>query len=162
MATVFLGIGSNIDAETNLSLGVGELRAKFGDIELSPIYSSPPFGFEGDDFLNLVARIDTSLSPLELHDVFDAIHEKAGRVRGCNRFLARTLDIDLLLYDQLIVDEPPIRLPRSDVLEYSFVLRPLADIAPDTVHPLTGNNYARAWAEFDASCHPLREVDVIL
>ena len=134
METVFLGLGSNVDAESNLSLGVRELRATFGEVILSPVYSSPPFGFEGDDFLNLVAQIDTGMSPPEILARLDRIHEQAGRVRGCSRLVARTLDIDLLLYGQLAVDMP-VRLPRKDVLEYSFVLRPLAELAPDSVHP---------------------------
>ena len=162
MATVFLGIGSNIDAEANISLGVRMLREIFAEVTLSSVYASPPLGFEGDDFLNLVARVETGLSPVAIYDELERIHELAGRSRGSSRLHARTLDIDLLIYGELVVDEPPIRLPRKDVLEYSFVLRPLAEISPELLHPVSGRTYAREWAEFDASCHPLREVDVIL
>ena len=162
MAAVFLGLGSNIDAVANLALGVSELRERFGDLTLSPVYRSPPFGFDGDEFLNAVAGLETEQSPQAIHDELERIHEVAGRTRNRNENVARTLDIDLLLYDQLIVDEGPIRLPRRDVLEYSFVLQPLVDIAPELIHPVSGRTLALEWEEFDKACHPLQAVDVIL
>ena len=162
MATVFLGLGSNIDPVENLRLGVAELRNTYVQVRLSPVYRSPPLGFEGADFLNLVAQIESDSSPMTIHDELERIHDLAGRVRGDSAFLARTLDIDLLLYDQLVIHEPPVRLPRKDVLEYPFVLKPLADIAPDTVHPLTGQTLADEWSNFDQSRHPVEAVDVIL
>jgi 2-amino-4-hydroxy-6-hydroxymethyldihydropteridine diphosphokinase len=72
------------------------------------------------------------------------------------------LDIDLLLYDQLVLNEPPVRLPREDVLKYSFVLRPLAEIAPNYRHPVTGKLISEHWREFDAASHPLAAVDLSL
>jgi 2-amino-4-hydroxy-6-hydroxymethyldihydropteridine diphosphokinase len=162
MAVVFLGLGSNIDASSNLSLGVSELRKTFELVAVSPVYRSPPFGFDGDDFLNAVVQVASDCSPGQIHVELERIHSLAGRTRGCNRHLARTLDIDLLLYDQLIVDDGPIRLPRKDVLEYSFVLQPLVDIAAEFVHPVSGRTLAREWADFDTICHPLQPTDVIL
>jgi len=162
MVSVFLGIGSNIRADENLAMGLRELRSSFGDVAVSPVYRSAPYGFKGDDFLNAVARIDTDLSPAEVHAELERIQTLAGRTRGPSRFLARTLDIDLLLYADLVLDEPPLRLPREDVLDYSFVLRPLADIAPELIHPLTGRSMAAEWADFDEQCHPLQSTNIIL
>jgi len=162
MSTVYLGLGSNVNAETNLRLGVTELRRRFGDVVVSPVYRSAPLGFAGDDFLNLVVALRTDLRPGQLIESVEAIHSLAGRVRGPDKYRSRPLDIDLLLYDDLVDPQPPLRLPRRDVLEYSFVLRPLADIAPDLVHPQTGRPIAEHWREFDAACHPLTRVDVIL
>lgn len=155
MATVFLGLGSNVDPQHNLRLAIGELRRHYGSLQLSRVYQSAPIGFEGSDFLNLVASLKTCESPAEMHAQVEAIHDMAGRERGDSKFISRPLDIDLLLYDDLILDEAPIRLPRADVLEYGFVLRPLQELAPDLVHPVSGRTLAEHWQEFDQDSQPL-------
>ena len=162
MVSVFLGLGSNMDAESNLRLAVSELRGQFGDVILSPVYRSRALGFDGDDFLNMVVGLETDRSPHDLLDYFETIHKLAGRVRGPDRYSSRPLDIDLLLYGDLVDREPPLRLPRRDVLEHNFVLRPLAEIAPDFVHPRTQQAISEHWRSFEAACHPLTPVDVIL
>jgi len=162
MATVYVGLGSNIDPEDNLHLGVRELRARHGDLELSAVYRSKAVGFEGDDFLNLVARFESNDTPQAICEQIELIHNLAGREREGGKWESRPLDIDLLLYNDLVLDEQPVRIPRDDVLKYSFVLRPLAELAPDLVHPVTGRTMLDHWQEFDASGHPLDVVGVIL
>lgn len=162
MAKVYLGLGSNIDPEDNLRLGIGELGARFGMLELSNVYRSAPVGFDGDDFLNLVAGLESDSSPAQLHAMLMEIHGLAGRTSGKSRYSPRTLDIDLLLYDDLVLDEPPIRIPRSDILKYSFVLGPLAEIAPQLRHPETGKLISEHWAEYDKESHPLVATGVML
>ena len=162
MATIYLGIGSNIDPEKNLRLGVSELRRRFGELTLSSTYQSSAVGFDGPDFLNLVVGLDSSETPGRIHDHIDAIHRLAGRETGAARYSSRPLDIDLLLYDDLVMDAPPVKLPRADVLKYSFVLRPLAEIAPDLTHPVTGRSLLDHWQEFDDTAHPLAPVDISL
>lgn len=162
MGTVFLGLGSNMDAESNLQLAVAELRGQFGKLTLSPVYRSAALGFDGDDFLNMVVGLQTDISPYDLLDCIEKIHALAGRVRGPDRYTSRPLDIDLLLYGDLVDPGPPLRLPRPDILEHSFVLRPLAEIAPDLIHPGTNLSIGEHWQKFDSACHPLTPVDVIL
>jgi len=162
MTVVYLGLGSNIDPEENLRLGLRELKLRYGELTVSDIYQNAAVGFDGDDFLNLVVGLETEVDPMSIHDHIENIHRVAGRQRGEDKFSPRALDIDLLLYGDLVITEPPLRLPRSDVLKYSFVLRPLAEIAPEFVHPVTGKTLANHWQECDAAGHPLLRVDVTL
>ena len=160
MATVYVGLGSNIDPEDNLHLGIRELRGRYGELELSAVYRSKAVGFEGDDFLNLVARFESKDTPQVICEHIELIHNLTGREGG--KWESRPLDIDLLLYNDQVIEEPPVRIPRDDVLEYSFVLRPLAELAPDLVHPVTGRTMLDHWQKFDAASHPLDVVGVIL
>lgn len=161
MSNVYLGLGSNIRPEENLSLGLRELRRLYGDLDVSSVYRSAAVGFEGDDFLNLVLRLRSEETPAEICNEIERLHNLAGRDRSSEKWVSRPLDIDLLLYNDLVIDERPVRVPRSDILEYSFVLRPLAELAPDLVHPVTGKTMLAHWREFDADSQPLELVGVI-
>ena len=162
MATVYVGLGSNIDPEDNLHLGIHELRKRFGELQLSAVYRSAAVGFEGPDFLNLVASFESDIAPQAVCDEIEAIHNLAKRDPHGGKWESRPLDIDLLLYNDLVINQRPVRIPREDVLEYSFVLRPLAELAPDLVHPVTGKTMLEHWQEFDASRHPLEVVGVMV
>jgi 2-amino-4-hydroxy-6-hydroxymethyldihydropteridine diphosphokinase len=162
MQVVFLGLGSNIEPEINLRLAIAELRRRFGVTSLSPVYRSAAVGFDGPEFLNLVVKIETEMEPAEIHRSLEDIHALAGRERGCDKYLSRRLDIDLLLYGQQCINQSPICVPRKDVLEYSFVLKPLADIAPDFCHPVTKRTFAEHWQTFDRRGQPLVLSDVQL
>lgn len=162
MARVYLGLGSNIDAEKNLRLALCELRRRFGDLRISKTYRNAAVGFEGADFLNLAAELESDATPGDIHTQIEAIHEIVGRQRGADKYSSRPLDIDLLLCGDLVLGGSPLRLPRPDVLKYSFVLKPLSELAPDLVHPETGKTLGEHWQEFDAASHPLTPVDVIL
>jgi 2-amino-4-hydroxy-6-hydroxymethyldihydropteridine diphosphokinase len=162
MAKVYLGLGSNVDPIDHLRLGIQELGRRFGVLELSNLYQNASVGFDGDDFINLVVALESDVSPLEIHNNIDEIHAIANRQGGESRFAPRTLDIDLLLYDDLVLNEPPILVPRADILKYSFVLGPLAEIAPDLRHPQTGRSIADHWAEYDKGGHPLLSTSIKL
>lgn len=160
MAKIYLGLGSNVEPQQHLRLGIRELAKHFGVLELSNLYRNTSVGFDGDDFINLVVGLESDESPMEVHNIIEDIHVLAKRHRGESPFAARTLDIDLLLYGDLILDEPPLRVPRADILRYSFVLGPLAEIAPHLRHPETGRSITEHWAEFDKDSHPLTVSDV--
>jgi 2-amino-4-hydroxy-6-hydroxymethyldihydropteridine diphosphokinase len=144
-ARVHVSLGSNSDREAKIRLAVAALREQFGEIELSPVYDSAAVGFDGSDFLNLVAGIDTGLEVEAVAASFHVIEDQLGRDRSQPRFASRPIDLDILTYDDLILDVPGIRVPRPEILESAFVLKPLQDIAPQRLHPETGESFAVLW-----------------
>jgi len=158
VARAYVSIGSNIEREKNIRAAVAALRRRYGTLQLSPVYQCRPVGFEGDDFLNLVAGFDTDEPPLAVAQTLHDIEQQHGRVRGPSRFSARTLDLDLLLYEDLIRNDRELRLPRDEIATYAFVLRPLAELAPERRHPRTGITLAEMWRGFDAASQPLTRV----
>jgi len=155
MARVFVSIGSNIEREANIRAGVTALRACFGPLQLSSVYESEAVGFDGENFYNLVAGFDTELSPQAVAEELRRIEDEHGRTRSGPRFSSRTLDIDLLLYDDLILREDKLDIPRDEITKNAFVLWPLAEIAPTLKHPQNGKSYAELWQAFDRQSQPL-------
>jgi 2-amino-4-hydroxy-6-hydroxymethyldihydropteridine diphosphokinase len=163
MARVYVGMGSNIDPEAHVRQGLQILREVFGEIVVSPVYESAAVGFVGDRFYNLVVGFDTRLDPRALEQQLHEIEYRCGRQRGTPRFSSRALDLDLLLYDDLVVDEEDVKIPRGDILEYAFVLRPLADIAGELEHPVAGQRIAELWQDFgNKDSQELRRVELTL
>lgn len=144
MNEVFVGVGSNVEPEAHIRQAIGRIRESYPDVSLSSVYRSPAFGFDGDDFLNMVLRFDTDRSASETCRSLAEIERACGRVRGSNRYASRTIDLDMLMYGQTI--DPAQRLPRDDVGRFPFVLGPLAELAPDHRHPLCGCSFSALWA----------------
>jgi len=144
---VFVGVGSNVDREASIRAGIADLRARFGGLELSPVYENPAIGFDGDSFYNLVVAFDTELPPVTVDGILHDIEQKHGRDRAKASFTPRTLDLDLLLYGDLVAQQGTVRVPRDDIDRYPFVLRPLADIAGEMRHPVTGRTFRQMWTE---------------
>jgi len=150
MTRVWLSLGSNLEPEKHLRAALRELRARFGEIVVSPVYRFPAVGFDGPDFLNLAAGIDTDLSAGLLNDWLHALEDRHGRRRDVPRFSSRTLDADIVLFgDQVIKGPGNLEVPRPE-LKYAFVLKPLADIAPDVIHPILEKTIRQLWREFPA------------
>ena len=160
MSVAYLGLGSNVDARANIASGVAALRTAFGAVDLSPIYRAPAVGFAGNDFINLVARIRTSLGPLELRTFLHDLEERHGRVRGLPKYSDRTLDIDILLYDDLYLVGPVLEVPRDEILTAAHVLRPLSDLAPDLLHPACRRTMAELWDDFPGKDAGLQVIDL--
>ena len=158
MARVYVSIGSNIERESNIHAAVQALRKRFGSLKLSSVYENQPIGFEGENFYNLVAGFDTDDSPESVAASLHDIEQQYGRKRGPSRFISRTIDLDLLLYDNLISEQSALRLPRREIDEYACVLRPLAELAPEARHPCSGETFAALWARFDKAAQPLTPV----
>ncbi|MEO8160519.1 MAG: 2-amino-4-hydroxy-6-hydroxymethyldihydropteridine diphosphokinase, partial [Arenimonas sp.] len=138
MPTAYLSLGSNQQPEAHLARAIAELRARFGEVRVSPAYRTPAVGFDGPDFVNAAAILETDLDPIALDAWLHALEDLHGRRRDQPRFSDRPLDIDLVFYDQLILRGPGnLQLPRPE-LRHAFVLKPLCDIAPGYREPLGG------------------------
>ncbi|HXG27389.1 MAG TPA: 2-amino-4-hydroxy-6-hydroxymethyldihydropteridine diphosphokinase [Nevskiales bacterium] len=160
MTAVFVGIGSNRERERRIREAVAALRRRFGSLRLSPVYESAAVGFSGSPFYNLVAAFDCDLPARQLLAALRAIEQACGRDPAAAKFAPRPLDLDLLLYGDLVLEAPDLRLPRADILTYGFVLKPLADLAPAGRHPVLGRSYADLWAAFDGAGRELQRVQL--
>ncbi len=148
---VFVSAGSNIDPEHHLRAACRSIAERFGPLSLSSVYRTTAVGFDGDDFLNLVLSFSTVLDVRAVKAALDEIEARAGRRRGDSSFAPRTLDLDLLLYGDAVLDEPGLRVPRADILDYAFVLAPIAELQPGLRHPVDGRSMSELWAAFDGS-----------
>ncbi len=148
MAQVFIGVGSNIDREGNIRAGLHALREQFSNVRTSTIYETSAVGFKGDNFFNLVVGFETELVLEQLQDKLREIESRFGRKRGGPRYVPRTLDLDLLLYDDVIREEKGLQIPREDITRFAFVLCPLAEIAGNLRHPVTDVCYKDLWKVF--------------
>lgn len=149
MTRAYVGVGTNVDREINLRSGLQAMRASFGRIEVSRVFESKSVGFEGDNFYNLVVAFDTVLAPRALAARLRDIEHRHGRPAQVSKFSPRTLDLDLLLYGDLIDHGEGIDIPREDVCKYAFVLWPLAEMAGGERHPELGLTYTELWRRYD-------------
>jgi 2-amino-4-hydroxy-6-hydroxymethyldihydropteridine diphosphokinase len=158
MARVYVAAGSNVDPLPHLEHALEELARSFGSLLVSPWYRNHAVGFAGDDFINLVLGFDTRL---DVHDTQRRLREVetlCGRPRDAPKWAARSMDLDILLYADLQIDAPQLKLPRPDLLVRPYMLGPLADIAPDLMHPTAGRSIAQLWAQFDPAAHRMTAI----
>jgi len=141
LVTAYLSLGSNMgNRQENLVQGLEFLKNCSGIdlVKVSSFYETEPVGYEDQDwFLNAVAEIATNLSPQELLGVVAEVEKELGRVRTI-RWGPRTLDVDILFYGQELIVEENLEVPHPRIQERAFVLQPLAEIAPDLIHPYYG------------------------
>ena len=155
---VLVGVGSNLDREQNVVGAVRRLRQVFGRLRCSPVYDSVSVGFDGNNFLNLVVLFDTDLPIREVIKTLRAIEDSMGRDRSQPRFSDRVIDLDILLYGELVMYETGVQVPRHEILENSFVLRPMQDLIPDSIHPVAGESYASLWQRMSQQSNVLQPV----
>jgi len=159
MTKIYISIGSNIDAENNIRTAINALQDHYGRLILSSVYESEAVGFDGDNFLNLVAGLNTDEDVHTVVTTLRKIEDDNGRDRSGPRFSARTVDLDLLLYDDLILKEEGLELPRDEITKNAFVLLPLEEIAPQLIHPETGNTMCDHWMNFDKDAQKLWPIE---
>lgn len=162
MAHVSISLGSNINPEYNIRFAVLALREKFGDLSISPVYQTAAVGFEGEDFLNLVVCFHSEYDVHAVAAMLKSIEDNLGRDRSQPRFSARSIDLDLLTYDDLVIDEVGVQIPRHEILQNAFVLKPLSDICGDRLHPLQGKSYEQLWNEMRNSAGRIEKIQLEL
>jgi len=160
VSIAYLGLGSNVDARAHITAGIEALKETFGEVGLSPVYRTPAVGFVGNSFINLVAVVETTLEPVELKRYLNDLEDRHGRLRNVAKFSDRTLDIDILLYDDLYLMSPVLEIPRREIMKFSHVLKPLTDLAPDLVHPVVRKTIAEIWDEFSGDREGLEMIEL--
>src|SRR5262249_26303097 len=153
MSQVYVAIGSNVNAEENIAKAASELKRLFPDVRFSSWYRNAAVGFQGDDFINGVAGFATALALCAVIEHLHAVEELCGRPRNAPRWAPRAMDIDVLLYDNVVCSEPALTLPRPDLLKRPYMLGPLAELAPEVVHPTAGLTLGGLWRTFDCQSH---------
>lgn len=147
MHHAYLSLGSNENPKHYLTLAIAALKKRFGEIVLSPVYRTSAIGFDGPDFLNAAACIETDWDVLKLDAWLHELENKHDRKRNVPRFSSRTLDIDIIYFDDLVTSgSDNLCIPRPE-LKHAFVLKPLVDIAPDFRDPVSGKTLAQCWAD---------------
>ncbi|MCL1078157.1 2-amino-4-hydroxy-6-hydroxymethyldihydropteridine diphosphokinase [Parashewanella spongiae] len=157
MAQIYISVGSNIEPDKYIRSGTKALETIFGKLILSSIYQSEAVGFEGGDFLNSVVGATTDLSVAEVVEVLKTIEKNNGRKSNAIKFSSRTLDLDLLLYDDQICMHP-VQLPRPEITYNAFVLWPMAEIAPELIHPETHQDFQSMWEDYDKASQNLKPI----
>ncbi|PIP80149.1 MAG: 2-amino-4-hydroxy-6-hydroxymethyldihydropteridine diphosphokinase [Gammaproteobacteria bacterium CG22_combo_CG10-13_8_21_14_all_40_8] len=160
MNTIYLGIGSNVEPEKYIPKALDLLKQTFQSCEFSRQFLSESVGFSGEDFINLVAKIETVLELealvrklQQLEDIvgsadLENIDQDINELQPRAKFKPRTIDIDLLLYGDRVCDKP-VKLPRTDIVDYAFVLWPLSELAPNLLHPVLKISMQQLWTEFN-------------
>lgn len=159
---VIISLGSNIHPELNIRQAIRALSQQYGNLTISPVYQTASVGFDGDDFLNLVVSFNTDDSVHEVSSQLKAIEDHIGRDRSQAKFSSRTIDLDLLTYGALIIDEPGLQIPRHEILQNAFVLKPLSDVHGDVNHPVSGLSYQQLWQEMEYKADRIEPYEMTL
>ena len=159
---VFIGIGSNLNKIKNIKSCLSKIKNDYKNVKISPVYETKSMGFDGPNFYNLVCSFNTTEDIYKLKERLNKIELDHGRNLNETKYSSRTLDIDILYYDNLILADDKIKIPRKEIIEYDFVLRPLVDIDAEFIHPvlLIPNN--KIEEKYDIKKHIIAKVDINL
>ena len=160
MPEVYVAAGSNIQPELNLRSALSALKRRVGEMRVSKAYRNKAVGFEGPEFINLVIGFETELTLTEVLSVLQAVEGLCGRPRKAPKFEPRSMDLDLLLYGDMVCATHAITLPRPDLTKRAYMLGPLAELAPNLVHPTLKQTIGELWKAFDHASHPMQPVEI--
>jgi 2-amino-4-hydroxy-6-hydroxymethyldihydropteridine diphosphokinase len=158
MTPVYVAAGSNVEPDKYLSVALRALAATYGPLTLSPAYRNQAVGFSGADFINLVVGFHTEQSAAEVRQQLQKIEAACDRAPDAAKWAPRTMDLDILLFGDLVSNEPGLIIPRPDLLKRPYMLKPMADIAPDVRHPTVGKSMRELWESFEGGEHAMVEV----
>lgn len=147
MTEVFLSLGSNIDRERHIRSAISGLHELLTEVTVSSVYESEAVGFSGENFYNLVVKGTCRSDLSTLSKQLKALEDVHGRDRQGPRFSARTLDIDIVLFGDQVGVHDGVKLPRPEMYNNAFVLKPLAELAPGGIDPKTGKTFAQLWQD---------------
>ncbi|HWK73404.1 MAG TPA: 2-amino-4-hydroxy-6-hydroxymethyldihydropteridine diphosphokinase [Povalibacter sp.] len=160
MIDVYVAAGSNVEPHKNLRAALAALQQIYPSLRISPAYRNKAVGFEGDDFINLVVGFSTDDPVARVRQQLQGIEVLCGRPPGAPKWAPRAMDLDILLYGDLISTEPGLVLPRPDLLRRPYMLKPMTDIAPQVMHPVLHRTMRELWDAFDAAGHEMTEVSL--
>lgn len=160
MADVYVAVGGNVEPFQYIDRALGLLEDAFGALNISPAYRNGAVGFEGEDFVNLVVGFATSLSPAQVRERLQSIEAQCDRPPSAPKWAPRTMDLDILLYGERVGDKPGLRLPRPDLVRRAYMLKPMADIAPDLMHPTLNKTMRELWAQLDDGAHAMEAITI--
>lgn len=152
MAQLYIGLGSNIgDRKKNITNATIILGAVMGDIRvLSSLYETEPWGYDSPNtFMNAVLLLETDIEPQKCLEMVQAIEREMGRVHTKEGYEDRIIDIDILFYDNQIIESEHLTVPHPLITQRDFVLRPMAEIAPDFTHPVLGKTISFLLEQLD-------------
>ena len=138
---VFVGIGSNINKKENIRSCIKIIQKEFETLNISPVYETQAMGFKGPNFYNCVCSFMTTKDIYDLKHYLNTIELNHGRNLNETKFSSRTLDIDILYFDDLILNDEKVQIPRKEILKFDFVLLPLNDLSPEFIHPELGKKH---------------------
>ena len=160
MNDVYVAAGSNVEPAKYLARALRDLAAAYGPLTLSPAYRNQAVGFTGDDFINLVVGFRTEDDVGQVRRQLQKIEAACDRPPDAPKWAPRTMDLDILLFGDLVSDAPGLKIPRPDLVKRPYMLRPIADIAPDVRHPLLGKTLRELWESFEGDAHSMVEVSL--
>jgi len=162
MTKVYVAAGSNVDPERNLARACGEVAASWPDAGFSRAYRNAAVGFDGPEFINLVVGFTTDQPIDAVITRLRAIETLCGRPRNAPKWAARTMDLDILLFGARIEKTADYTVPRPDLLKRPYMLGPMAELAPQVMHPVANKTMGELWAGFDRDAHSMTPVSIML